>query len=105
LKHKFKTKIPLTQLVADNSWGESSTDYDYMRTEKGISEVKTYANGMGVWIKHLKKEPHFIKNIKDAGLLLHVYTLRPERVNKETLNIFKKADGIFSDSPDFLHYH
>ena len=104
LKNQFKTKIPLTQLVADNSWGESSADYEYMRTKQGILEVKTYAKGMGVWIKHLKDEPHFLTNIKDAGLLLHAYTLRPEKVNKTTLEIFKQADGIFSDSPDFLHH-
>lgn len=53
LKFELKTKLPLIQLIAENSWKESDTDYEKMKSEKGIKEISSYAVGIGPWINQL----------------------------------------------------
>ncbi len=116
LKNEFKTKIPLILLIADNSWNESSIDYNSILTKKGIKEVSTYAFGIGPWIPQiLKKEgqSYSITNLVSwahkYGLKVHPYTHRKDDLpsfikNEEQLfNVLIKKvgiDGIFSDFAD-----
>jgi glycerophosphoryl diester phosphodiesterase len=107
LKYEFKTKIPLVLLIADNSWKESSVDYDFYFTEQGLDEVREYVYGVGPWIPQLKR-PGFVNMVKEKGIKIHAYTHRVDSLPKGMTNIelldflFKdlKIDGVFSDFAD-----
>lgn len=115
---KEKTKIPLLQLVADNSWGESSTNYEQMLTSEGLKEVATYAQFLGPWIPQLiqfKSKSVSVTKVSELahqhGLKVMPYTIRVEEVpanfksSKELVNFLVekvKVDGLFSDFADQL---
>ncbi len=99
---EFKRRYPnssikLVQLIADNSWKESSHDYDVMRTKEGLSKVSEYAYAIGPWIPFVLKGD-LIKDSHSHGLKVHVFTLR----DKERLSelIERGVDGVFTDFPD-----
>lgn len=115
LKNEFKTEIPLVQLIADNSWGESSADYARMLTGEGLKEISAYAQGIGPWLNQViqTKEGKWVssgvaENARKHDLLVHPYTHRAEELPKglEEARFFKlmfedlKVDGIFSDFAD-----
>jgi len=115
LKNEFKTKIPLIQLIADNSWKETSADYTKMITKQGLVEVSKYASGIGPWIPQVIDKKHSVTKLvlwaHQAGLSVHAYTHRSEVVSKNFKNekeffdlIVKEAkvDGLFSDFADKL---
>lgn len=114
LKEEFKTKISLLQLVAKNSWKESSFDYDRLYTNEGLTEVKKYADIISYPLSdlfeggsHLKVKS-LVDKVKGANLKLYAYTYRREELPRNTSeNIFLsflmkevKLDGLFSDYPD-----
>lgn len=119
IRFKLKSKLKLVQLIAEDSWGESSTNYKKMRTQKGIEEVAKYADGIGPWIPHIfpstpdqKKRPKKTQLVEWAhqnGLKVHPYTARVDQLppwansmNELLDALFNdaKVDGIFSDFAD-----
>lgn len=112
-----KSKLKLVQLIGENSWGESQTDYDAMRSEAGIKDVASYADGIGPWIPHvlaMDKEKKAAK-VTDLAkwahankLVVHPYTIRREDVppgmtlDQVHAMLFNVAgvDGVFSDFTD-----
>lgn len=121
LKFDFKTQIPLVQMVGENSWWpDSPVDYEYLRTPKGLEEIKTYAVGIGPWIYHIylgkdkHQNPLFTSLVRDAhskGLIVHPYVLNKDQLPKgikdfnELLNVFYfqlGVDGVFTDFPDYV---
>lgn len=120
LKVEFKVKMPLVLLIADNSWNESSIDYDYYQTEEGLKEVSKYVEGVGPWMNQLYKvendegekrivKTNFVEWAHKHGLKVHPYTHRLDalpdgfRTSKELLDFmfgYLKIDGIFSDFAD-----
>ena len=107
LKTKFKTKIPLVFLIADNSWKESSVDYDYYMTEEGIKELHTFIDGLGPWIPQIKKT-NLMSLSRKYNLKVHAYTHRIDSLpdgssSKQLLDFLfleAKVDGVFSDFGD-----
>lgn len=102
LKYEFNTNIPLIQLIADESWGESTTKYNQMMTLEGLKKVSIYADGVGVWLTHLNRKKSLFSMIKKSKLIVHGYTHRPETVTNLRKGLIKRLDGIFSDAPDLL---
>lgn len=117
LKREFMTEIPLIQLVAENSWNESEVDYDTMLTAAGLETLRSYADGVGVWLNHVLKgvdeqgQPQFsdvVKNAHAAGLKVHLYTLRADALpaGVDSYQQLKNwltehgVDGFFTDFPD-----
>ena len=113
LRNDIKTKIPLIQLIADSSWGESSVDYDKMLTEDGIKRISEYADGIGPWMAQLVdkkgKPTPLISYAKKYKLKVHTYTARNDQLppgikDFDALHglLFGKVgvDGVFSDHPD-----
>ena len=45
LKRQYHVDYPLVQLIADNSWNESSVDYDALRTTRGWSHCHPMQKG------------------------------------------------------------
>tara|TARA_Y100001936_G_C16048181_1_gene656028 strand:- start:11 stop:1021 length:1011 start_codon:yes stop_codon:yes gene_type:complete len=120
LRNEFKTSIPLVQLIASNSWNESSADYEKMLTDEGLREISTYANAIGPWLSQLYKKENGKLSVNSVvqvahinGLKVHPYTHRLEQIpedmsNEEFLDfIFNdlKVDGLFSDYADLVKNH
>lgn len=103
--------------VAPYDWykkGDKRT-YEYFTTEKGMSFVATYAEGIGPWKpfiisykgadKELLSPTNFVKIAHDNGVKVHPYTFRneDEKWSKGTpekeYHLFFDAgvDGVFSD--------
>ncbi|AXR05866.1 glycerophosphodiester phosphodiesterase [Salinimonas sediminis] len=104
----------LVQLVADNSWHESDTDYDWLLSEEGLEAVAEVADGVGPWIPQLADTSTervlwqlspWVANAKKHNLLIHPYTFRadelPAGVTAPALIRFlveeARVDGIFTD--------
>jgi len=113
------SELPLIQLIGENRWWpEAATDYDTLRTPAGLREISTYAAGIGPWLGQIvtgrddSGSPRYSSLVADAhaaGLLVHPYTLRADRLPKgvkrfeqlldELINA-QKVDGVFTDHPD-----
>lgn len=115
LKHEVKSPLPLIQLVGDNSWQEPpGVDFDFMRTDEGLDDVASYADGIGPWIPQLFEADgttptNLVAAAHARGLLVHAFTLRADSLEAgfkdfESLHqgVFLDAgiDGVFSDFPD-----
>ncbi len=115
---KDKTKIPLLQLIADDSWGETSANYKKLQTKEGLKEIASYAQYLGPWIPQLISNKdgkvvisELVKNAHEVGLKVMPYTIRLEDVSepfKTSDEMVKflinevKVDGLFSDFADRL---
>jgi len=121
LKNELGLKTKLVQLIAENSWGESSTDYDFLQSKQGLEQIKAVADGIGPWIPQLVKFnkkgykiKKFAKSANDAGLVIHPYTFRNDALPKGIKNseqlldiLFKelKVDGVFTDFTDTVYQY
>ena len=120
LRYQHKTRLRLIQLIGENHWRLSDTDFTYLKTEKGLNEVSKYADGVGPWMDQLVTGVDFsgniqitnlVKNARRKDLLIHSYTFRADRLPDyvsnfdELLDIFLNevgVDGIFTDFPDLV---
>jgi len=118
LRYKHKTRLRLIQLIGENRWKLSGTDFTYLKSEKGMNEVAQYADGIGPWINQLVigidfsgnvQITNLLKNARRKDLIIHPYTFRADRLPSyvssfdELLDIFFNevdVDGIFTDFPD-----
>lgn len=117
LKREFNWDAPLIQLVGDNEWGATDIDYSAMRSSAGLESVKSYAEGVGLWLNHVLEgvsengEPQWsdvLDSAEEKGLNVHVYTLRaddlPDGVKShgQLRQWLKQAgvEGVFTDFPD-----
>lgn len=115
LRNELNAKVKIVQLLADNSWNESTSDYNYLRTKQGLQEIAKVAQGIGPWLPQLydfaQRTPTGLRaDAKAEGLLVHPYTFRkddlPTGINSDvSLDIlFKelKVDGVFTDFTDVV---
>lgn len=110
-------QLKLIQLIGENDWLESDSNYDYLRTPEGLSEIASIAAGIGPWIPHIAKWhsdgrvsiSDLVQRAHAAGLHVHPYTFRvddlPEHapsseVVHQVLFQDAKIDGLFSDFCD-----
>ena len=106
-------KVKLVQLIGDNSWGESDTDYTALQTPAMLAEVAKYAQGIGPWLPQVfdlqvNKPTALVHDAHQVGLQVHPYTFRqdilPPGVSSEQILsvLFNqiKVDGLFSDFTD-----
>ncbi|APD85667.1 glycerophosphodiester phosphodiesterase [Alteromonas sp. Mex14] len=109
----YKGKVVM--LIGENSWGESDTDYDWVRSEEGMNEVASYADGIGPWLGHLLNNKAMAQGKIEAakwlefahknGLTIHPYTYRKDALpdgmtSEQVLDMLDKvvnADGVFTD--------
>ncbi len=120
LRYQHKTRLRLIQLIGENHWRLSDTDFTYLKSEKGLNEVSKYADGIGPWMNQLVtgvdlsgnfQITNLVKNARRKDLLIHSYTFRADRLPDyvsnfdELLDIFLNevgVDGIFTDFPDLV---
>lgn len=120
LRNDLGAKVKLVQLLAENSWNESASDYDFLRTPQGLKEIAKVAQGIGPWLPHLMNietmQPTSLMHDAHAqNLLVHPYTFRKEQLPanltaEQTLAVLfdtLQVDGIFTDFTDtvvnYLH--
>ena len=72
IRNDLHSDLKLIQLIGENAWKESTTDYDAMRTAAGIADVASYADGIGPEIAQIVDWPK-----PGAGASVH----RPARVS------------------------
>jgi len=118
LKFALNVKLPLVQLLGENSWNEAAVDYARLRTPDGLAEIAAYARGIGPWLPHLVlgkdetgklKISSLVREAHAVGLLVHPYTFRADELLEgftsfeEMLRTFffdLQIDGVFTDFPD-----
>jgi glycerophosphoryl diester phosphodiesterase len=118
LREEFETRLKLVQLIGDNQWNETTTDFDQLRTAQGLAKVAEYAQAIGPGLNHLVNGTDhagkpiastLVKSAHELGLKVHPYTMRVEEVPTFVDNfddllhyLFDEAqvDGIFTDFPD-----
>jgi glycerophosphoryl diester phosphodiesterase len=112
--------LKLIQLIGENAWNESTTDYDAMRSARGMADVSSYAEGIGPEITQIVEwtRPGAAPTVRDLanlakaeGLHVHPYTFRTDQLPPNApdavsvLNsLFDQAlvDGIFTDFTDLV---
>ncbi len=118
IRHELGSELKLIQLIGDNAWGESRTDYDALRTRAGLETVAETVDGIGPWINQLYVTDSESGEVSDsglvglahqAGLAVHPYTLRRDSLppgfsSFDELLCFLtddlQVDGVFTDFPD-----
>jgi glycerophosphoryl diester phosphodiesterase len=113
LRNDLNAKVKLIQLIAENDWQESPTDYNFLKTPAGLKAIAKVAQGIGPWIPQLidlttMRPTSFVKQAKAAGLKVHPFTFRkdalPKNINQEqVLHMLLegvKVDGLFTDFTD-----
>ena len=118
IRHDLGCQLKMVQLLAENSWGESDTDYEALKTAEGLAELAKTVDGVGPWLGHLAEiaevdgmpvSTGLVSAAHAAGLVVHPYTFRADQLPPgfdsmgemvlwfvETLGI----DGLFTDFPD-----
>lgn len=118
IRVELGSPLKLIQLIGENAWGESDTDYDRLRTPQGLREIARHADGIGPWIAHVAQWPAhggapehstLVADAHAAGLAVHPYTLRidqlpPHAPDADAVHhaLFAVAgcDGVFTDFTD-----
>ena len=118
LREELGTDLRIVQLLADNSWGESETDYAALQTADGLAGVANYADGIGPWLNQLYETNEQGTNpvptrlgelAHENGLTIHPYTFRADSLAPgfsdyaslvRWMTEFVKIDGLFTDFPD-----
>jgi glycerophosphoryl diester phosphodiesterase len=113
LRNELGAKVKLVQLIAENDWNESSTDYDQLKLVTGLQAIAEVAQGIGPWIPQIvdtktMQPTGLVAQAHKLGLSVHPYTFRQDDLpanvtSKQALDLlFKqlKVDGVFSDFPD-----
>lgn len=127
IRHELGSPLKLLQLIAENSWKESSTNYDPLRSRRGLERLSRTVDGIGPWLvrayRHRRRDGHIassglVERAHDAGLAVHPYTFRSDELPpgfdsfSSLLSFFTRTlpvDGFFTDFPDkavqFLRTH
>jgi len=110
--------LKLIQLLGENSWGESATDYEQLKQPAGLQKLAAIVDGVGPWIGHvytladIDGQPvstGLVSTAHMAGLDVHPYTFRADALAPgfedfaEMVAWFSgtlKIDGLFTDFPD-----
>ena len=110
--------LKLIQLLAENSWGESATDYEELKQAGGLQKLAGVVDGVGPWVGQLYTladidgqpvSTGLVSAAHAAGLDVHPYTFRVDALAPgfedftEMVDWFVgtlRIDGLFTDFPD-----
>lgn len=117
IRTELGARVKLVQLLGENDWQESDSDYDYLRSAAGLSEIASVAQGIGPWIPQLAgfdngvlKPTGLMQRARAQGLLVHPYTLRADQLPahvswQQMVKVLKEdlaVDAVFTDFSDML---
>jgi glycerophosphoryl diester phosphodiesterase len=116
-RYHLESDLKLVQLIGENSWGESDSDFDFLRTAEGLKSISSLVDGIGPWLLQLvnlsTKRTVDISGLtslaQQMGMFVHAYTLRADELPAEIGDMQSAVDllinrvgldGIFTDHPD-----
>jgi glycerophosphoryl diester phosphodiesterase len=118
IRDSLGSDIRLIQLIGENAWAESSTNYDRLRSTRGLQRLARTVDGIGPWVNRLYRQRRsdghlrdsgLVARAHDAGLCVHPYTFRKDdlppgfKTFEELLYFVSDelcVDGLFTDFPD-----
>jgi glycerophosphoryl diester phosphodiesterase len=118
IRRELGCQLKLVQLIGENSWGESSTDYERLKTAEGLAGIASLVDGIGPFIGQLARvaevDGHpvstgMVTAAHEVGLVVHPYTFRADQLAPgfenmgEMVSWFVETlaiDGFFTDFPD-----
>jgi glycerophosphoryl diester phosphodiesterase len=121
IRTRLDCRLRLVQLIGENSWAETETDYDILKTEQGLAELAETVDAVGPWLNQLYSvDPvsgkpaatGLVEAAHQAGLLVHPFTFRADDLPpgfhcfEDMVHFFTGdlgVDGLFTDFPDRVH--
>ena len=118
IRHEQGCQLKLVQLIGENSWSEGPTNFDRLRSKRGLRTLAKTVDAIGPWVNRLyrlrSRDGHLspsglVQRAHDAGLAVHPYTFRADDLPQgfatfESLLAFctrqLAIDGLFTDFPD-----
>lgn len=118
IRHELGCQLKLIQLIGEDNWGESSTRYAALRTQRGLDRLARTVDGIGPWLERAYRPTKrsgglvasgLVQRAHRAGLAVHPYTFRADELpdgfaSFDALLAFfvdeLAVDGLFTDFPD-----
>lgn len=118
LRKDLGCRLRLVQLIAENRWAESETDYDFLKSERGLAELANTVDAIGPWVNQLYSvdpingkpvSTGLTESAHQSGLLVHPFTFRADDLPagfhcfEDMVRFFTGdlgIDGLFTDFPD-----
>tara|TARA_R110002049_G_scaffold1062_2_gene7967 strand:- start:4235 stop:5200 length:966 start_codon:yes stop_codon:yes gene_type:complete len=116
LRRELGCPLKLVQLIGENEWAESETDYAFLQTDAGLQQIAAVADGIGPRLEHCMRvsgaqvrASGLVERAHKLALAVHPYTVRADSLpdgfsSHDALVTFcvaeLKVDGLFSDFPD-----
>lgn len=118
IRRELGCRLRLVQLIGENSWGESATDYAALQSDKGLRKLARSVDAIGPWIEQCyapaesgPKSTGLVEHAHKAGLLVHPYTVRHDSLQPGFADLASLltflidelgVDGLFTDFPDLV---
>ena len=121
IRNDLGCKLPIVQLIGENDWSESETDYEALRAPEGIAELANTVDGIGPWLRQLyavdtnsgqPSSTGLAELAHESGLKVHPYTFRADELPpgfacfEGLVRFFREelgVEGVFTDFPDRVH--
>lgn len=118
IRHQLGSQLKLVQLIGENSWREAPTNYDDLRTRRGLQRLSKTADAIGPWMNRLYRlrrrdgrirSSGLTERAHSVGLAVHPYTIRSDDLPPgfDTVDDLLRfctddiaVDGLFTDFPD-----
>lgn len=118
LRNELDCPFRLVQLIGENKWHASASDFDVMQTDAGLEELAKTVDGIGPWLFHsfdfeaIDDAPvatGLVSRARSVGLEVHPYTFRADDLPagftdfEDLVRFFVQTigvDGLFTDFPD-----
>lgn len=122
VREVHNSALKLVQLIGDNRWGEAATDFDELRSRKGLRRLARTVDGIGPWINFLYRigrnqsieDTGLVSAAHQHGLAVHPFTFRDDDLPPgfgsfaELMHFAVdrlSVDGLFTDFPDLAVGH
>ncbi len=117
IRHELDCPLKLVQLIGENIWAESATNFDMLRSKRGLRTLAKTVDAIGPWVNRLYRlrssdgklsSTGLTERAHDAGLAVHPYTFRRDDLPQgfatfESLLMYCTrhlcVDGLFTDFP------
>jgi len=118
IRHELGSRLKLVQLIGEDIWSPEPTDFDSMRTTRGLEKLAKTVDAIGPWLNRLysvrkrdgsRRSTGLVQRSHNVGLAVHPYTFRTDDLPPgfadcdEALEFLiddLALDGLFTDFPD-----